>query len=210
MKSILRYVGGKSRAVKHILPYLEGADILYSPFFGGGSIEFAFSKKGQVVGCDLYRPVALFWQEVLKDSKSVAQIVRLYHPLSKKLFYDLQEKLPNVKEPILVASLFYVLNRASFSGSTNSGGMSPNHPRFNQASIDRLREFSAHNVRVEHKDAFDFLFDLMGGDPSNKVIYLDPPYMIEHNLYGNKGDMHKDFDHEKLCDIVKFLSAFGW
>ncbi len=127
----------------------------------------------------------------VERSKSVAQIVRLYHPLSKKLFYDLQEKLPTVEEPILVASLFYVLNRASFSGSTNSGGMSPNHPRFNQASIDRLREFSAPNVEVHHSDAFVFLKGLMGQNPSGKVIYLDPPYMIKNNLYGNKGDMHR-------------------
>ncbi|MAR65705.1 MAG: adenine methyltransferase, partial [Crocinitomicaceae bacterium] len=72
MKSILRYVGGKSRAVKHILPYLEDAEILYSPFFGGGSIEFAFSENGKVIACDLYEPVAVFWQETFKNPTLVA------------------------------------------------------------------------------------------------------------------------------------------
>ena len=34
-------------------------------------------------------------------------------------------------------------------------------------------------------------------------MYLDPPYDIKDNLYGNKGSMHKGFDHDKFaadCD----------
>jgi DNA adenine methylase len=27
-------------------------------------------------------------------------------------------------------------------------------------------------------------------------MYLDPPYDIKDNLYGNKGSMHKGFDHD--------------
>ena len=32
------------------------------------------------------------------------------------------------------------------------------------------------------------------------IIFLDPPYYLEKNskLYGNNGDMHEKFDHEKL------------
>lgn len=210
MKSILRYVGGKSRGVKHILPYLEGAEVLYSPFFGGGSIEFAFSKNGKVIGCDLYKPVAVFWQETMKHPECVADIVEKYLPLSKTEFYSLQKLLPDLQKPLDIAAIYYVLNRASFSGSTNSGGMSPNHPRFNQASIDRLRNFSAPNVEMHHKDAFEFLQDLMRVNPSHKVIYLDPPYMIKNNLYGDKGDMHKNFNHERLAKILKVLDFLGW
>ena len=53
MKSILRYVGGKSRAVKHILPYLEGADTLYSPFFGEAQLSLPSLRRARssVVTC---------------------------------------------------------------------------------------------------------------------------------------------------------------
>ena len=88
VKSILRYVGGKSRAVKHILPHLEGAEVLYSPFFGGGSIEFAFSEKGKVIACDLYEPVAVFWQEAIKNPKVVAHMVKkLSSPAKRKILF---------------------------------------------------------------------------------------------------------------------------
>lgn len=210
MRSILRYVGGKSRAVKHILPYLEDAEILYSPFFGGGSVELAFSETGQVIGGDLYEPVAVFWQETLKNPVAVADEVQKYHPLPKARFYELQTELSELKSSREMAAVFYVLNRASFSGSTNSGGMSPNHPRFNQASIDRLRDFSAPNVEIHHKDAFQFLEELKTMEPEGKAIYLDPPYLIKNNLYGNRGDMHKGFNHEGLSELVRELDSLGW
>lgn len=210
MKSVLRYVGGKSRAVKHILPHLQGVDVLYSPFFGGGSIEFAFSETGRVVACDLYQPVAVFWRQALSNPALVADKVQAYLPLAKHRFYELQKELPLLTSPSDMAAVFYVLNRASFSGSTNSGGMSPDHPRFNQASIDRLRSFSAPNVEIEHKDAFVFLEELMKVDPKGKAIYLDPPYMIKNNLYGDRGNMHRDFDHERLAQMVNRLRSLGW
>ena len=30
----------------------------------------------------------------------------------------------------------------------------------------------------------------------NDLLYLDPPYKIKNKLYGNRGDLHKDFEHE--------------
>jgi DNA adenine methylase len=38
----------------------------------------------------------------------------------------------------------------------------------------------------------------MDGDKS-AFMYLDPPYDIKDNLYGNKGSMHKGFDHDKFA-----------
>lgn len=200
MKSILRYPGGKSRAVNTILSLIpQETKELCSPFFGGGSIEFACAINGiQVYGYDVFEPLAVFWQQVFQEPEKIADIVRKYHPLPKEKFIDLQKQLLNITDEQELAAAFYVLNRASFSGATLSGGSSPNHPRFNKASIQRLADFKAQNISVEclsfeqsiikHPDAF---------------LYLDPPYLINSYLYGNKGDTHKGFEHEKLRDILK-------
>jgi len=34
---------------------------------------------------------------------------------------------------------------------------------------------------------------------NNPFLYLDPPYDIKDNLYGNKGSMHKGFDHDRFA-----------
>lgn len=213
VKSILRYPGGKSRAVKIILPLLENYEHLYSPFFGGGSIELAFAslnKEKKVYGCDLYKPVANFWSSVIDNPLTVAKIVEKNYPLNKETFKELQNNLPHLEDSIEMAGIFYVLNRASFSGSTNSGGMSPKHPRFNVNSIERLKNFKCGDVEVKHQDAFEFLESLEKKIPDGKIIYLDPPYHIKDFLYGDNGSMHKGFNHKKLSEIIKKLSDNGW
>jgi DNA adenine methylase len=37
------------------------------------------------------------------------------------------------------------------------------------------------------------------------LLFLDPPYYLEKNsrLYGNKGDMHENFNHQELFNLIK-------
>ena len=213
-KSILRYPGGKTRAIRIILPQIlaQSANRFISPFFGGGSIEFAWAKanpNGIVLGTDLYPPVVVFWQQVLKDSAAIADAVQTFLPLQRDRFYELQKQLPSLEGSQLAAA-FYVLNRASFSGATMSGGMSPGHRRFTQSSIDRLRRFAAPNVSVQYGSAFDVLSQLLDTEPADTVIYLDPPYKLdESSLYGERGNTHKQFDHEAFARLCRSLSDQG-
>jgi DNA adenine methylase len=81
MKTPLRYPGGKSRAVKKILPHIKnlGGGELCSPFLGGGSIELACAEEGMIVhGYDLFKPVVWFWQALLQDPVRLALAVEKY------------------------------------------------------------------------------------------------------------------------------------
>lgn len=199
-KTLLRYPGGKSRAIKILNEYLpEGIDVICSPFFGGGSFELSLMEKGvKVFGYDIFTPLVEFWQMAIEQPTKLAEEVQKYHPLSKEKFYELQKEQFVLKTKLERAAVFYVINRASFSGSTLSGGMSPGHPRFNGNSITRLKEFQAHDMSVE---SLDFKYSIE--KHKNDFLYLDPPYYIENHLYGKKGDAHKNFDHEGLAKILK-------
>jgi DNA adenine methylase len=118
--------------------------------------------------------------------------------MSKDQFKQLQKTLPEINNSTLSGAVFFALNRSSFSGSTLSGGMSPNHPRFNESAIKRLREFEIHNVSVENLSFEDSL-----KKHNEDFLYLDPPYYIQSKLYGNKGNLHKQFNHEKLAEMLK-------
>jgi len=200
MKSILRYPGGKSRAVKEILKIIpDSTKTLCSPFFGGGSIEFACAENGiQVYGYDVFEPLVIFWQEVFQHPKHIANLVRKHHPLPKESFLQLQKNLLSIKERDELAAVFYVLNRSSFSGSTLSGGSSPEHPRFNDTAIQRLENFVVKNLSIKCKT-----FEESIPAHPHDFLYLDPPYLIDSYLYGNKGDTHRNFEHHKLLDILK-------
>ena len=200
VKSPLRYPGGKSRAVNRILRYIipHGLDTLASPFFGGGSVELACAANGvRVYGYDGFEPLVDFWQAALEDAPNLARLVYEYHPLPRTQFYALQKQYFGLTDRIERAAAFFTLNRSSYSGTTLSGGMSPGHPRFNESAIERLANFHQDNLTVEHADFKESL-------PKHRdhFLYLDTPYANGGKLYGKQGDMHEDFDHEGLADIL--------
>ena len=154
IKSPLRYPGGKSRAIKQIMEVIpRDIDILCSPFFGGGSVELACVQRGiNVYGYDAFDPLVNFWKTLIKNNIKLAKIVRKYYPLTRTKFYSLQQKYFESKDKLEMAAIFFVLNRASFSGTTLSGGMSPGHPRFTPSAIKRLEQFKINNLIVEKAD----------------------------------------------------------
>lgn len=210
MKSPLRYPGGKSRAVKTILEFIpSGVNELVSPFFGGGSIELACAARGmRVHGYDSFQPLVAFWQLLLADPDRLADLVQAHFPLTRDRFYQLQ-KAHKDEASEDQGVMFFVLNRASFSGTTLSGGCSEQslRDRFTASSIDRLRQFKTFdaikNLSVQSADFQDSL-----ARHPNTFLYLDPPYMIESVLYGRQGSTHRGFNHQQLADILR--SRQGW
>lgn len=199
IRSPLRYPGGKSRAVSSILPLIPSdVKTVCSPFLGGASIELACVAMGaKVKGYDIFTPLVDFWQQLINNANKLANRVEKYHPLERKTFYSLQKRYLTLDDPLERAAVFYVLNRASFSGITLSGGMSPNHPRFTISSIERLRNFAIENFTVEKAD-----FRQSIKSNKNSFLYLDPPYLNGQKLYGVKGDTHEGFDHQSLKELL--------
>ena len=201
-RSPLRYPGGKSRGVAGILRFIpEKTRVIYSPFLGGGSVEIACANKGiEVHAYDNFKPLVDFWQYLLRDRKGLVRAIRRNYspPLSRDQFYEMQKSYSRIKSLCRRAAVFYVLNRASFSGTTLSGGMSPHHPRFTTSSIDRLENFEIDNFHVEHADFKESI-----KKAGNNLMYLDPPYMLDQRLYGDRGDQHAGFDHEGLAALLR-------
>lgn len=205
LRSPIRYPGGKTRGVKHILKYFP-PDIqrVCSPFLGGGSVELVLAGKGiEVFGYDVFEPLVSFWQVLLKKPEIIATRVGQYYPLTSKGFRDLQMNYHTIQNKEERAAVFFALNRASFSGTTFSGGMSPRHPRFTIASIERLRNFSAPNLHVSLGD-----FKAVLPKHADDWLYLDPPYLLSSRLYGNNGDLHTEFDHKALAEILHSRSKW--
>jgi len=220
VKTPLRYPGGKTRAVKHILPLIpEGIPRLCSPFFGGGSVELAVASRGvEAIGYDKLVPLVWFWQALCGNNERLAEeadALRIHHPdfmlkgepvrgLVKEDFIKLREDL---RDPSLLfsyekAAKFYAINRSSFSGATFSGGWSKrsSFARFTDSSIARLRSFNAENFRVDYAD-----FQTSLPWHPRAFLYLDPPYMLPKDaamLYGQAGGLHAGFDHMALYNLL--------
>ena len=211
----LRYPGGKSKSLHKIIPNISlPYDELREPFVGGGSI---FLKAMQKINPnasyrinDLNYDLFCFWEELKINGDLLIEAIQQIKDLcknGKKLFLYLNEENSN-RTDLERASRFFVLNRTTFSGTTDSGGYSDEafRKRFTQSSIDRLKPLSSllKNVKIEHGD----YKNLLTNEGSNVFIFLDPPYFktAKSKLYGKNGDLHLCFDHERFADNVEKCS----
>lgn len=205
--SPLRYPGGKSKAVKIIVPLLADKGEVVSPFLGGGSVELALSSLSvKVVGYDALKPLISFWRQLFDDPAALRDRVLDYYPLTKDQFYRLQRGHQDSEDSVQ-GQLFFVLNRSSFSGTTLAGGCSNPSNRFTQTSIDRLvapHDFRQLGFPVAVADWRESI-----AQHPNSFLYCDPPYLVKNNLYGLGGSLHKGFDHVGLAEGLRKHKG-GW
>lgn len=214
--SPLRYPGGKQRLTKQIAEHLPKEEFTEyrEPFVGGGSVFFHIRKlgKGQVFWLnDLFEPVANFWQQVMSNPQELIKYVNIFRtdtPKGSELFEDMKKFYDDCPrdggyEPDLAAA-FFIVNRLSFSGLGFSGGFSQASfdGRFKDSHINMIQRCSElmDNCKITNLD-YSVLLEASPQSPEHNVfIFLDPPYDIESsNLYGNRGDTHKTFDHAKFA-----------
>ena len=83
-KTILRYAGGKSKAIKKITPFVEPYDEVVSPFLGGGSLEVHWASMGKkVYASDVFDILVNFWNVLLSDSSGLADELSKIKPIKQ-------------------------------------------------------------------------------------------------------------------------------
>jgi len=217
LKTPLRYPGGKSRAITKLFQYfpdLKNYTDYHEPFLGGGSVALEVTKRYPHLNIwvnDLYEPLYNFWRELQDHGNEIADILiqlkqrHCDHSSARKLFLDAKEYLGRPVEDtenIHRAVSFYVVNKCSFSGLSESSSFSKqaSDSNFSLAGIERLREYQKliGNWKITNK-SYEYLLS----DEKSVFTYLDPPYEIGSNLYGKRGNMHSGFNHDYFavkCD----------
>ena len=196
------------------MPDLKDYRAYHEPFLGGGSVALEVTKRYphlKIHVNDLYEPLYNFWRELQEHGNEIADILiqlkqrHCDHSSAKQLFLDSKGYLDRPLEDtenIHRAVSFYIINKCSFSGLTESSSFSKqaSDSNFSLAGIERLREYQKliGNWEITNR-SYEYLLT----DWKDIFTYLDPPYEIGSNLYGKRGNMHSSFDHDKFavkCD----------
>ena len=207
-KSPLRYPGGKTRACRTLDIILkEHFDIsqfdnFVSPFFGGGSFEFHIQNnyKLNIIANDKFTPLYNFWNICKTDKENLCkELTKKIDLIDKQEFTCLREKIIEENNKLNQSIMFFIINRCSFSGATLSGGFSleASKKRFTKSSIDTIEKLNLSRFDIYNLDFEEFINT---NQDKKNLLFLDPPYYLEKSstLYGNNGDMHNTFDHNKL------------
>lgn len=200
--SPLWYFGSKAKLHKYIssdlMDQLMADGEIVSPFIGGGSFELYLAAQDiRVHGSDNFQFLVDFWNQLSIRPDKVVDRVKQWWPHGNDgtdlsaLFYELTDSLDQ-------AALFWMINKASWSGLSLAGSactIARNGVRVSMSSFESFRDFNSKNLSI---DLLDYRTAL--DHHSDKIAYIDPPYVDRAHAYGD-GSI-KSFDHVELRNIL--------
>jgi DNA adenine methylase len=213
--SPIRYAGGKSLAVGHVIELLPN-DIkrVISPFFGGGSIEIAMSKylDLEVIGYDVFDILVNYWKFQIENPTALYVRLKELKP-DKKTFEKIRLILNDVwdgkiKLDPLTLAVYFVYNFNLSYGPGFMGWSSKiylDEQRYKK-NIERIRDFKPKNLKVKCAD-----FQQIIKEYPNDFLYCDPPYYLGDGSKMFRGIYpmrnipihHNGFKHDILRDLLK-------
>lgn len=231
MKTLLRYAGGKSKAINQITPFIKHYDEIISPFIGGGSLEvhWASNLGKKVIGYDVFDVLVNFWNVLLNKPKELYSELSKIQPTDdeyvriKEILMCLDKTQEMLKDwntnhykreniikldDIKLATYYYFNHNCSYGPGYLGWGSSVylNDKKW-KSMIDKIKDFKCDNLKVEQLS-----FEKSIIKHKNDFLYLDPPYFLDKDsdnkmhkgMYPMKNiDVHHSgFNHELLRDLL--------
>jgi DNA adenine methylase len=214
LRSPIAYPGSKGRVVRTIVSAMPTDWLEFrEPFAGGLSLSLYLMQR---------YPGRRFWVNDLDPFLSCFWVVLASEPdqLVKTLDYYLAE-FPSNRDKVFLAdwarglihetkgveraALYYIMSKTSFSGLPFFG-CSANGGKFNARGVQHLKAIGRMLRRADLKVSDLDYADCLTEDPG-VFTYFDPPYLMDCYLYGENGNMHRNFDHRRFAKAVNPLKS---
>ena len=216
--SAIAYPGGKTMGVGLMMEHLPEIDIMVSPFFGGGSFEFAVSKVFgiPVVGYDINPFLVAFWRclmmynelfvDMLDEPEYEATLEA--HRANMHIIKDFYKGKKELDNDITMGLLF------AHNIMLSWGNIFPGwacYSKLNERKWrmykNQLRRWSLKGCDVEVvQEECDVVIQFH----NEEFLYCDPPYIqpevdetSQMREYKDVYHGHKHFNHLQLCELLK-------
>lgn len=206
-KALLRYPGGKVKAIKYIAPFWQ--HVAHSeyrePFVGGGSVFISKPPVQTNWINDIDREVVAFYK-IIRNEKSREELIQdlLTLDITQKTYDELFFSKP--RKNYEQAKKFYFLNRTSFSGIRKWRSFIGD-VRYNiKLTQNMMREvgMKLEDYKITSLDFEDVLKKPYEHD--GVFIFLDPPYSESRQIVAYNHAFEKE-DHMRLAKILKKTKA---
>lgn len=228
MRPMIKYRGGKSKEIPHIMchvPRFSGRYI--EPFCGGGALFF-FLEPRQAVINDINSKLIGFYRGVRNDytnlRKELDEIEAIYarnrkdfdalkglHPTERvedkneELYYHLRDMFNGlIEKEFSDALLYYYINKTAYSGMIryNSRGEF-NVPFGRYKHLNTTSVTLSHSKLLQRAEVFNTDYsDIFNRCQKDDFIFLDPPYDCVFSDYGNEEykDGFNEGNHKQLAN----------
>lgn len=234
MKPLLKYRGGKSKEIKEFIRFIPRSyDRYVEPFAGGGALFFYIEPSKAIIN-DINSKLIDFYLSVRDDYdllkselrsleceyhvnqqeyeiiKKLAQVGEHVENKNEVLYYRIRDMFNGKTEKeYLDATLYYFINRTSFSGMlrfNSKGEYNVPFGRYKSLNTDIISK--RHQALLQRTEVLQLdyaeVFDIC---TEQDFVFLDPPYDCVFTEYGNLNQDFSRDDHILLANRFKELSA---
>ena len=215
-KPILKWAGGKTQLLEHLLPKIPKEYNKYiEPFFGGGALFFALKPNNSIIAdsnpelINLYRVIAKDVNSLISELKNLKNEKDFFYDMRKKEFSELSEIEAAARTIFLNKTAFNGLYRVNKKGQFNVPFGYYKNPKI----LDEDQLLAASKLLRKTKILLgDFKDILCENAKKGDFIFLDPPYLPVSKFSDFKRYTKEQF-HEKdqisLANLVNKLSKKG-
>ena len=237
MKPMIKYRGGKSKEIPHIMEHIpEYTGRYIEPFFGGGAVFFHLEPERAIIN-DINTPLMAFYRGVRDDyqnlrreldrieaiyneNRAAFDALKTLHPdervedRNEELYYEIRNMYNNLTEKQYSdALLYFFINKTAYSGMIRYNARG----EFN-VPFGRYKNINTRLVTEQHSELLQraVLFnqdysDIFNMSRQGDFMFLDPPYDCIFSDYGNVEyrDGFNEDNHRRLAQDFRNLGCMA-
>ncbi|CAI3958460.1 DNA-adenine methylase (Dam) (PDB:4GOL) [Commensalibacter communis] len=203
---IAAYIGGKRLLSKHIVARINQIPHkrYCEPFMGMGGVFLRRTKKPPVeVVNDINQDVINLFRVVQRHFNALLEMCE-WSVSSRDEFYRLRNIPREYLTDIERAYCFLYLQKHSFGGKTNYGGMKSDRNSFNRNILVKKIRSLHERLSGVFLDCLPYEECIKRQDKPGTLFYLDPPYFGTEDYYQ---DFFSKNDFHKLASLLKTIKG---
>ena len=237
MKPMLKYRGGKSKEIPHIMEHVPDCNGRYiEPCLGGGAVFFHLEPEQAIIN-DINAPLMAFYRGVRDDyqnlrhelddietiyseNRAAFDALKALHPdervedRNEGLYYELRNMYNNlVERRYSDALLYYYINKTAYSGMIRYNARGEfNVPFGRYKNINTKLVTEQHSELLQRAELFNTDYsDIFDMSQQGDFMFLDPPYDCIFSDYGNEEyrDGFNEENHRRLAQDFRNLGCMA-
>lgn len=231
LKTFIRWMGNKSKHLRHILPYIpDDYNTYYEPFIGSGALFLTLHPEDWVIN-DLNKDLINCWKSVKEDPDVIIHLFekfgKKFKPMSKKEKIEycrrITSKIDDIPYDVVRASIYMLMKYCVYMGNILINnkfyfkGLDLNINKYNKyffldenttTNLVNISNFlNLSDGKILNKDYKEILKKTKKDD----FVFLDPPYNEDYDYdfaYNKKEKINNKFILE-LYNETKKLDKKG-
>lgn len=235
MKPLIKYRGGKSKEILHIIKHIPQFSGRYiEPFFGGGAMFFHLEPKKAIIN-DINTKLMAFYLGVknnFQTLKTELSEIEKQYAINRNKFEELKSKTPDKRvddgneslyyqirdmfneltdKKFSDALLYFFINKTAYSGMIRYNAKGEfNVPYGRYANLNTSLVTKAHNKLLGSTEIYNLDYSgIFNMAEEDDFMFLDPPYDCVFSDYGNAEykDGFNEKNHIELANSYKNLKC---